>query len=580
MKLLYEDAKWKKVALALQNVNEAHKYDNKYEDADELFKDSKNEISEKDVDHAISFNPQVYQPEAKPIRQDYKKLYDYAKGIGKIIDEKVDSPFYKSIDGYIQKMVDFNVTSYSTTNTINVQEGFLFSGAKEKITLNDLYEANSTYSAKLKTEYEAWKLQNPNEKASKEDYRQAALNSGAFAYEGIRAGQEKKEFWYNLIAAGVVIGLSIVCPPAGLAAGAVYTAIDLAGAAKGKDLISGRKLSDNERLTRGVFAIAPGVGGLAVKSLLKNVPALANVLKTTTKTIDDAVKPLKNTIDGVKTKSKAVYATVVSNAKKLGGQHVDQLKYALSHPVGATVTSKTGQKTIRGSAKFIDNALRPVEVRTVQTTAGNKVFAGIGRGESTGKLAEKADSYIAIKQVEKDALKGTGNTVSDYLDNIIKNGNVDADKLNKLKNTIQNNTFSKDELAEISKKMSDLGIAKEYNEALIKIDFGKYLKGLIGDPPANMINPHAHHILFKKGLGEAQQKLVQEGQELLRKYGIDPIIGEENLVWAPNRIAGQHSIEALENVINQLKAVDAAGADVDDIIEILEDLGKQAASRK
>ncbi|MGG0656872.1 hypothetical protein [Rummeliibacillus pycnus] len=102
-----------------------------------------------------------------------------------------------------------------------------------KITLNDLYEADTTYSANLKTEYEAWKLQNPSEEASKEDYRQAALNSGAFEYEGIRAGQEKKEFWYNLIAAGVVIGLSIVCPPAGLAAGAVYTAIDLAGAAKG-----------------------------------------------------------------------------------------------------------------------------------------------------------------------------------------------------------------------------------------------------------------------------------------------------------------------------------------------------------
>ncbi|MCM3177682.1 AHH domain-containing protein [Cytobacillus horneckiae] len=173
-----------------------------------------------------------------------------------------------------------------------------------------------------------------------------------------------------------------------------------------------------------------------------------------------------------------------------------------------------------------------------------------------------------------------GNTVSDYLDDIVEAGNVNATKMNKLKNAIQNNTFSVDELSEISKKMSELRITKEYNEALIKIDFGKYLRGLIGDPPTAMIDPHAHHILFKKGLGETQQKLVLEGQELLRKYGIDPIISKENLVWAPNRVAGQHSIAALENVVNQLKAVDAAGADLDDIIEILEDLGKQAASRK
>ena len=71
MKLLYEDEKWKKIASALENVNEAHKYDNKYEDADELFEDSKGEIAEKDVDVAISFNPKTYQPEAKPIRQNY-----------------------------------------------------------------------------------------------------------------------------------------------------------------------------------------------------------------------------------------------------------------------------------------------------------------------------------------------------------------------------------------------------------------------------------------------------------------------------------------------------------------------------
>ncbi|HWI49147.1 MAG TPA: hypothetical protein VNU45_13065, partial [Rummeliibacillus sp.] len=198
MKLLYEEDKWSKVSKALSHVNEAHKYDNKYEDADHLFNDSKKDIAEKDVDGAITFKPQEYQPEVKPIRQDYKKLYDYAKGIGKIIDQKVDTPFYNAIDEYIQRMADLNVTSYQTANTINVQEGSLFSGAKDKITLNDLYDADTTYSANLKTEYEVWKLQNSSETASEEDYRTAALNSGAFEYEGIRSGQEKKEFWYNL----------------------------------------------------------------------------------------------------------------------------------------------------------------------------------------------------------------------------------------------------------------------------------------------------------------------------------------------------------------------------------------------
>ncbi|WP_235338371.1 AHH domain-containing protein [Paenibacillus wulumuqiensis] len=204
--------------------------------------------------------------------------------------------------------------------------------------------------------------------------------------------------------------------------------------------------------------------------------------------------------------------------------------------------------------------------------------------ESTSKTHATEKSKHPIEEKNKDKDKETiekqNDIVDDYLNSIVVNGIVNNTEMKKLKNAIQNHVFSVDELSKIRKKMSDLGIIEEYNNALIKIDFGKYLRGLLGAPPTDMKNPHAHHILFKVGLGQKQKELVREGQEILGKYGIDPIIGPENLVWAPNRIAGPHSIEALENVIKQLKAVDAAGADVEYIIEILEDLGKQAASRK
>ncbi|UQW98014.1 pre-toxin TG domain-containing protein [Rummeliibacillus sp. G93] len=403
MKIHYEEAKWKSIASALEKVNEAHKYDNKYEHADDLFKDSKSEIADKDIDGAISFSPQTYQPEANPIREKYKKLYNYAKGIGKIIDEKVDEPFYKSIDEYMQKMADMNVSAYTTANTINVQTGPFFNRHdKKEIKLTDLYEADTEYSENLKAEYEAWKLQNPDVKSSQEDYETAALNSGAFEYEGIRAGQEKKEFWFNLIATGVVVGLTIVCPPAGLVAGAAYTAIDVGGAITGEDLISGRKLSDNERLVRGAFAIVPGAGAAAGKALLKNMPALANVMKSAYKTVENAGgSALKSTQE---------------HARNLGKAHGNQLKFTLKHPVLAAVTSKTGQQTVRQSAKFIDNALRPIEVRAVQTTVGN-VVTGVERGLPSGKLPAKADEYLAIKQAEKDGVladKGTSKSYGNY----------------------------------------------------------------------------------------------------------------------------------------------------------------------
>ncbi len=60
-------------------------------------------------------------------------------------------------------------------------------------------------------------------------------------------------------------------------------------------------------------------------------------------------------------------------------------------------------------------------------------------------------------------------------------------------------------------------------------NWGCYLRKLKGDPPEGMPDPHAHHILYKKGRGSAQQELVQEGQQILREAGIDPIMGPENL---------------------------------------------------
>ncbi|NRG44967.1 hypothetical protein HRF87_09355, partial [Bacillus sp. CRN 9] len=50
-----------------------------------------------------------------------------------------------------------------------------------------------------------------------------------------------------------------------------------------------------------------------------------------------------------------------------------------------------------------------------------------------------------------------------------------------------------------------------------KIDYGAYLKKNIGDPPKDMYDPHAHHIVFKKGNGKTQKELVKEGQELYSK---------------------------------------------------------------
>ena len=240
---------------------------------------------------------------------------------------------------------------------------------------------------------------------------------------------------------------------------------------------------------------------------------------------------------------------------------------------GVTATKAVVPKVAEAAKNASDSLanLLPYGPRPQFAIAGEVPYNTVN---ATG-LRDRINSIVKVES----GFRGSGNTVSDYTNDIIVKGKVDPTKMNKIKNAIQNNIFSVDELSEISKKMSELGIIKVYNEALIKIDFGKYLRGLIGDPPTAMINPHAHHILFKKGLGQKQQELVREGQEILRRYGVDPIIGIENLVWAPNAVIGQHSLDALENVVNQLKTVEIEGGDFDDFVEVLEELGNLASRR-
>jgi hypothetical protein len=107
-----------------------------------------------------------------------------------------------------------------------------------------------------------------------------------------------------------------------------------------------------------------------------------------------------------------------------------------------------------------------------------------------------------------------------------------------------------------------------------------YLTGIKGAAPSDMPNPHAHHILFKKGLGEVQQMLVREGQDLLRKVGIDPLFGEEVLYWAPNGVKDQHSHSTLLSLIEDLRKLAASQEERSEYVEVLKKHAAVAAGRR
>ncbi|WXR61473.1 AHH domain-containing protein [Peptostreptococcaceae bacterium AGR-M142] len=171
-------------------------------------------------------------------------------------------------------------------------------------------------------------------------------------------------------------------------------------------------------------------------------------------------------------------------------------------------------------------------------------------------------------------------TARSYVDNVIFEKKLDFEAMNRIKLDIQSNKISPKYIEEISDYMDDIDATEEYYDILRNIDFGKYLEKIDdGIKPTDIDNMHAHHILFKKGNGKEQQKLVKEGQEILRKYKINPIVGKENLVWAPNGVVGQHDEAALKRVVDELKKVDTSNATRDKIVDVLKKMGDIAKER-
>ena len=199
-------------------------------------------------------------------------------------------------------------------------------------------------------------------------------------------------------------------------------------------------------------------------------------------------------------------------------------------------------------------------------------------GNYADDVQEINSASPAVKAIDQDVIPES--RVEKYLEDIVdKNGHVNADKMRDVRLVIQKGEFSAGEISEISKDMAEKGITAEFEQEMRKINFGKYLTNMEGPPPEKMVDPHAHHILFKTGNGTAQKELVKEGQAILREVGIDPIVGIENIVWAPNAIEGQHNYAALEKVVNGLIERYEYGADYDDIVKFLNAMGNIASGK-
>jgi len=104
------------------------------------------------------------------------------------------------------------------------------------------------------------------------------------------------------------------------------------------------------------------------------------------------------------------------------------------------------------------------------------------------------------------------------------------------------------------------------------VDWGAYLKKLTGtSPPSSMVNPHAHHIVFKNGRGTAMKKVLAESKAILEKHGIDWLKGKENLVWAPNKNYSLKAAEAVRDALQEAEQLHGTKAAIINTLKLLGD---------
>jgi len=221
-------------------------------------------VDKYDPDGVVSFSYTSDKDKYQRLYEDYLVLEKFSADVGTIVEDTIDQPFYEDIDEFVQTVRDASISNYTTKNHIGAVEvksmpyGYgaysTYETEKTEISIDDILSGDNYYADQIKAEFEKWKVENPDEDISEEDYRTAAVNTRAFEYESIEDDQFTKEFWINMAALVVTVAVTVVCPPAGAVLGAAYASVELGSAISGKDWASGRELDTSERVTRGILA--------------------------------------------------------------------------------------------------------------------------------------------------------------------------------------------------------------------------------------------------------------------------------------------------------------------------------------
>jgi len=381
-------------------------------DLSDNLEDAESDIAKYDSDGVISFHHTSQKSKYQGLYEDFEVLHSFTGKVGDIVDRRIDHPFYEEIDAFVETMRDATISKYTTKNRIGATETkIVYAGygqqqslkvPKTEVSIDDLFTGDNFYANQMKLQYDEWTKLNPDQDFTQKEYQQAVLNSHAFQYESIKDQQENKEFWGQIAALVVIVGVSLVCPPAGMALGVAYGSLELSSAVSGKDWISGRKLGTGERWFRGVLSpldIVPGVSGLSKFSSAVRVAHLGE---------DLGALGLRT---GVKASFHQGVIQINNMVKTTGRESVSRLKSAAAKVKDVPVVVKN--KVVEDVVD-VGRMVRSVRSRIVVHPKASLYAPGVGNvrlvdtAEEVTSVGSKVSDNISNIEVGTVGGKGTG----------------------------------------------------------------------------------------------------------------------------------------------------------------------------
>ncbi|ALS02420.1 hypothetical protein ATZ33_13795 [Enterococcus silesiacus] len=178
-------------------------------------------------------------------------LHKYSKNAPISIQNDIDLPFNMKLDDFLGAMSNVDIKGYSTAATGSLAKSGNFStGQSGIVTLKDLLEPATPLGKQLKREYIEFKKQIGDD-FTYEEYQMMAMNLASYDYDSFLEALAKGTAAFALTVA--VTSIPVIGPIISLGMSGVGALEGFWGAATGNSLLTGRKLSGEEKVLSGLF---------------------------------------------------------------------------------------------------------------------------------------------------------------------------------------------------------------------------------------------------------------------------------------------------------------------------------------